>query len=92
MSGTLHIFRREVVNGGTFFQVNYNLPGRSFAMVLDGQHQLSEFLEVIAALPTDLVDAIWGELNRAGLANVADVVIDEGQAVGHGMKETPSDF
>ncbi len=92
MSGSLHIFRREVVNGGTFYQVNYNLPGRSMAMVLNGQEQLAEFLEVIAALPADLVDSVWAELNRGGYANVAEVEISEGQAVGHGMKETPSDF
>ncbi len=92
MSGTLHIFRREVVNGTTLFQVNYNLAGRSFAKVLDSPDELMEFLEVTAALPNNLVESIWAELNRAGIANVGDVVINETEAVGNGMRETPSDF
>ncbi|HEX6880524.1 MAG TPA: hypothetical protein VF135_09180 [Terriglobales bacterium] len=92
MSGSLHIFRRDVVNGLPFFQVNYNLAGRTFAKVLEGDSQLNEFLEVAAALPGDLVEATWKELDSAGVANVVEVSIPESKAVAHGMTIAPTDF
>jgi hypothetical protein len=92
MSGSLHIFRRDVVNGNPFFQVNYNLAGMTFAKVLNGDDQLNEFLEVAAALPADLVDATWKELDSTGIANVVDVNIPESQAMAHGMTSAPTDF
>jgi hypothetical protein len=91
MSGSLHIFRRDVVNGSPFYQVNYNLAGRSFAIVLD-PHELDEFLGATAGLPDELIDSALREVNNAGKAHILDVEISEGQAVGHGMIETPSDF
>jgi hypothetical protein len=92
MSGSLHIFRREVVNGSPCFQINYNLAGRSFAKVVESVDQLNEFLEVAAALPEDLVDAAWKQLDSTGSANVVDVRIPESQAIANGMKLAPTDF
>lgn len=92
MSGTLHIFRRDVVNGSPFFQVNYNVPGSSFAKVLDSSAQLDEFLTVVAALEPEIIDDVFQELDRTGSANLTEVFINEQEAVAHGMKHTPSDF
>jgi hypothetical protein len=92
MSGSLHIFRRDVVNGTPFFQVNYNLAGITFAKVLDGDAQLNEFLEVATALPGDLVEAAWKELDTTGVANIVDIDFPESQAIAHGMTSAPTDF
>jgi hypothetical protein len=92
MSGSLHIFRRNVVNGNPYFQVNYNLAGRTFAKVLDGDSQLNEFLEVATALPDDLVEAAWKQLDSTGVANIVDIDFAESQAVAHGMTSAPTDF
>lgn len=91
MSGSLHIFRRDVVNGSPFYQVNYNLAGRSLAIVLD-PGDLDEFLGTIAALPEDIVAAAIREVDTTGKAHILDVEIPEGEAVGYGMREAPSDF
>ncbi len=91
MSGSLHIFRRDVVNGSPFYQVNYNLAGRSFAIVLDPA-DLDEFLGTTAALPENVVAAALREIDATGKAHVLDVHIPESEAVGVGMLETPSDF
>lgn len=91
MSGSLHIFRRDVVNGAPFYQVNYNLAGRSFAIVLSPEH-LHEFLATTAGLPEGLVLDTIGEVDASGKAHVLEVEISEGEAVGHGMLEAPSDF
>lgn len=91
MSGSLHIFRRDAVNGSSFYQVNYNLAGRSFAIVLDPA-QLEEFLGVTAALPDDLIAAAIQEVDNTGKAHLLDVEVGLGEAVGLGMLETPSDF
>ena len=92
MSGSLHIFRRAVVNGLPAFQINYNLAGRSFAKVVDGDHELNEFLEVAAALPGGVIEDAWKQLNSSGSANVIDVDIPESQAIAHDMKIAPIDF
>jgi hypothetical protein len=92
MSGSLHIFRRDVVNGTPYFQVNYNLAGMTFAKVFDGDAQLNEFLEVATALPGDLVDAAWMQLDSTGVANIVDVDFAESQAIAHGMISAPTDF
>jgi hypothetical protein len=91
MSGSLHVFRRDVVNGQPFYQINYNLTGRSFAKVLD-RDELEEFLAVAAALPDDVVDEAFREIDNTGKAHILDVKISEGEVIGHGMVETPSDF
>jgi len=91
MSGSLHLFRREVVNGSSFYQVNYNLAGRSFAFVLD-PGQLEEFLGTTAGFTQELIAAAFQELEKTGKAHLMDVHIGEGEAVGHGMVEAPSDF
>lgn len=92
MSGSLHIFRRDVVNGNPYFQVNYNLAGRTFAKVLGGDSELNEFLEVTTALPDELVAAAWKQLDSTGLANIVDVDFAESQAVACGMTPAPTDF
>ena len=92
MSDSLHIFRRDVVNGSPYFQVNYNLAGRTFAKVLHGDAQLNEFLEVATALPDDLVDAAWKQLDSTGSANIVEINFAESQAVAHGMTLAPTDF
>ena len=92
MSGSLHIFRRDVVNGVPAFQINYNLAGRSFAKVVDGDHQLNEFLEVAAALPGDVIEEAWKQLDSSGSANIVEVDIPESQAIAQDMKFTPTDF
>jgi hypothetical protein len=91
MAGSLHIFRRDVVNGSPFYQVNYNLAGRSFAIVLNPA-DLDEFLVGIAALPDDLVADAIRQLDATGTVYLLDVEISQGEAVGLGMLETPSDF
>ncbi len=91
MAGSLHIFRRDVVNGSPFYQVNYNLAGRSFAIVLSPEH-LEEFLASTAGFPEKLVAETMDEVDANGKAHVMDVEISEGEAVGHGMLEAPSDF
>lgn len=91
MAGSLHIFRRDVVNGSPFYQVNYNLAGRSFAIVLGPEH-LHEFLGTTAGLPEQLVLEAVKEVDTSGKAHVLDVEISEGEAVGIGMLEAPSDF
>jgi hypothetical protein len=91
MSGSLHIFRRDVVNGSPFYQVNYNLSGRSFAIVLNPV-DLDEFLGSIAALPEDIIADAIREVDASGKAHILDVEIPEGEAVGLGMLEAPSDF
>lgn len=91
MAGSLHIFRRDVVNGSPFYQVNYNLAGRSFAIVLN-EHDLDEFLSTTAALPDELIDNAMRDINNTGKVHILDVEISEGEAVGHGMLEAPSDF
>ena len=35
MSGTLHIFRRRIANGGEIYQLNYTTTGSTFAKVFD---------------------------------------------------------
>ncbi|MDT8068648.1 MAG: hypothetical protein ROO76_10850 [Terriglobia bacterium] len=92
MAGSLHIFRREVANGLPCFQVNYNLAGRSFARVFEGDHQLNEFLEVTASLPGEVIEEAWKQLDSAGSANIVDVDIAESQAISNNMKSAPTDF
>jgi hypothetical protein len=92
MSGSLHIFRREVVNGLPAFQINYNLAGRSFAKVVDGDHQLNEFLEVAAALPADVIEETWKQLDSSGSANIVEVDMAESHAIAQDMKIAPTDF
>ena len=91
MSGSLHVFRRDVVNGEPLYQINYNLTGRTFAKVLD-RDDLEEFLAVTAALPDDVVAAAIREVDDTGKAHILDVKISEGEVAGHGMLETPSEF
>ncbi len=92
MAGSLHIFRREVVNGLPAFQINYNLAGRSFARVFEGDNQLNEFLEVTASLPGEVIEEAWKQLDSSGSANIVDVDIPESQAISNNMKIAPTDF
>jgi len=91
MSGSLHIFRRDVVNGSPFYQLNYNLAGRSFAIVLEPK-DADHFLGEAAALPDELIAQALDEVDKTGRVHLLDVEIPLGEAVGMGMTETPSDF
>lgn len=91
MYGTLHIFRRSVVNGAPVFQVNYTFGGRSFAKVMEGEHALRDFLLVSVGLEPKIVDGVWHQM-ATGNATVDDVSLSDNDAIANGMVEAPSDF
>ena len=91
MAGTLHIFRRNVSNGPSLYQLNYTIDSRSYAKVVDGEAQLREFLfENISLAPAD-IDTVWEEL-RSGSAIIEGVEMSYNKANINGMIEAPSDF
>ncbi len=91
MSGTLHIFRRNVANGPTLYQLNYTVDSRTYARVLESDGQLSEFLIENLSLAPASVDTIWQELS-SGSAIIEGVDISYNEANANGMIEAPSDF
>jgi hypothetical protein len=92
MPGTLHVFRRRVVNGGEHFQVNYTVAGKSFAKVMDDADALIEFLEVDIALAPDLAEALWRDVDGHGSGFVEGVEMNQLEATAKGMVESPSEF
>jgi hypothetical protein len=92
MAGTLHVFRRSVVNGDSHYQVNYTTTGSSYARVFDTDSGLTDFLIESGALEEGDVNAFWDALASNGSATVPDVNISEGDAPMMGLKQTPSDF
>ncbi|HVP65004.1 MAG TPA: hypothetical protein VMT82_08915 [candidate division Zixibacteria bacterium] len=92
MAGTLHVFRRRVVNGGEHFQVNYTVAGKSFAKVVGDADELIEFLEVDVALAPELTESLWQELDRRGSGFVEGVEMNQLEATAKGMLESPSEF
>jgi hypothetical protein len=91
MPGTLHIFRRNVSNGPSLYQLNYTIDSRTYAKVLESEPQLREFLfESLSLQPAD-IDAVWDEL-RAGSTTIEGVELSYNQANANGMIEAPSDF
>lgn len=91
MAGTLHIFRRNVANGPTLYQVNYTLDSRTFAKVLESEAQLNEFLVENLSLAPAAMDVVWDEL-RSGTAIIEGVEMSYNHANINGMIEAPSDF
>jgi uncharacterized protein involved in outer membrane biogenesis len=92
MSGTLHVFRRSVVNGDSHYQVNYTTAGSSYARVFDTDAGLTDFLIESGALEEGDVNAFWDALAANGSATVSEVSIPEGEAAMMGLKQTPSEF
>ena len=92
MSGTLHVFRRSVVNGDSHYQVNYTTTGSSYARVIDTDAGLTDFLIESGALEEGDVNAFWDALASDGHVSLEDVDIPEGEAPMMGLKQTPSDF
>lgn len=91
MAGTLHIFRRSVVNGTPHYQVNYNTAGNSFARVFETETGLTDFLIQTGALEEDEVNNFWDSVVTDGHATIADVHIQEPEASQFGMRQAPSD-
>jgi len=92
MSGTLHIFRRSVVNGDSHYQINYTTTGSSYARVFDTDAGLTDFLIESGALEEGDMNAFWDALAANGRATLSDVDIPEGEAAMMGLKQTPSEF
>jgi hypothetical protein len=92
MPGTLHVFRRKVVNGGEHFQVNYTVAGKSFAKVLEDAEELRSFLDVDMALSPQIADSMWREIMKHGSAYIEDVHMNVLEATAKGMVEAPSEF
>ncbi len=91
MPGTLHIFRRNVANGPTLYQLNYTQDSRTYAKVLESEAMLKEFLFENLALGPSVIDGVWDQL-RTGSAIVEGLSIDYNEANANGMIEAPSDF
>ena len=91
MAGTLHIFRRNVANGPTLYQLNYTIDSRTYAKVLESDSQLNEFLVENLSLAPVSVDSVWEEL-RGGSAIIEGVELSYNEANANGMIEAPSDF
>lgn len=92
MPGTLHIFRRRVVNGGEHFQANYTVAGKSFAKVLEDAEELRTFLDVDVVLAPSIADPMWREIMKHGSAYIEDVHLNPLEATAKGMLEAPSEF
>jgi hypothetical protein len=91
MPGTLHIFRRNVANGPTLYQLNYTIDSRTYAKVLENESQLNEFLAENLSLAESSIETVWEEL-RNGTAIIEGVELDYNEANANGMIEAPSDF
>jgi hypothetical protein len=92
MAGTLHIFARSVVNGATHYQVNYNLPGTTFAKVFEDEAELRDFLTAVAEMTPSDLDQLWSELNTRHTATIAEVEIPEHETPILGLKQAPTDY
>jgi len=92
MAGTLHIFRRSVVNGEPHYQVNYTTVGNSYARVFESDAVLTDFLIETGALREDEINALWDLLAGSGHASLTDVEINETEASAFGLRQAPSDF
>jgi hypothetical protein len=92
MQGTLHIFRRRIVNGGEIYQVNFTYTGSSFAKVFATQQELNEFLLTGLGLEAYVVDDLWGDIDRAGTGWADDIDVSPQQAAALGMSHSDVDF
>ncbi len=91
MAGTVHIFRRNVVNGPALYQVNFTKDSHTFAKVLEGEDGLHYFLIHAMALAPSAIDSIWDQL-KTGSAILEGVEISGNEAMANGMITGPSDF
>ena len=91
MSGTVHIFRRSVANGGDFYQLNYTTTGSTFAKVFDSQHQLHDFLLELGLEPSAL-DSALTRLSSSGNLVLEDLEVSPEQAAASGMTHADIDF
>jgi hypothetical protein len=92
MTGTLHIFRRRIVNGGEFYQVNFTSIGSTFAKVFATPDELNEFLRSGLALEPSAVDALWQAISHGGSTSADDIEVSPQQAVALGMTHADVDF
>lgn len=91
MSGTLHVFRRLVANGGEIYQLNYTTTGSTFAKVFGSHHELRNFLLELGLQPSELDDA-WAALTHSGRATLDDLEVSPQQAAALGMTHADIDF
>ena len=66
MQGTLHIFRRRIVNGGEIYQVNFTYAGSSFAKVFARAWGAERIPSGRPGLDPSAVDSLWQDMDRAG--------------------------
>jgi len=92
MQGTLHVFRRRIVNGGEIFQVNFTYTGSSFAKVFATPEELNEFLQAGLALEPSAIDSLWGDIDRTGTSYADDIDVSPQQAAALGMSHSDVDF
>ncbi|MGD0974041.1 MAG: hypothetical protein ABR866_08135 [Candidatus Korobacteraceae bacterium] len=91
MSGTLHIFRRRIANGGDIYQLNYTMTGSTFAKVCGSPQELRHFLLELGLEPSAL-DSAWTALTRSGNLTLDDLEISPQQAAALGMTHAEVDF
>ena len=91
MSGTLHIFRRRIANGGDTYQLNYTMTGSTFAKVFGSHHELRNFLLELGLEPSSL-DSAWTALTRSGNVTLDDLEVSPQQAASLGMTHADVDF
>lgn len=91
MPGTLHIFRRSVVNSVPFFQVDLTVDNYTYAKVVNSEAGLREFLVEEAGLDTTEMDTIESQL-QSGSATIHNIEIAEHEAIAMGMVKAPTDI
>jgi hypothetical protein len=91
MSGTLHIFRLRIANGGDIYQLNYTMTGSTFAKVFGSPQELRHFLLELGLEPSAL-DSAWTALTRSGKLTLDDLEISPQQAAALGMTHAEVDF
>ena len=91
MSGSLHIFRRSVVNGSTHYQVNYNTANSTYARVFDNHDELRDFLISVAEMSPGEIDEFWTEIHQRNSVTLSDIDISEQDTDFLGFKQSPSE-
>jgi hypothetical protein len=91
MSGTLHIFRRRIANGGDIYQLNYTRASSTFARVFGSHHELRHFLLELGLEPS-VLESAWTTLTRSGNLTLEDAEISPEQAASFGMTHADVDF
>ena len=91
MSGTLHIFRRRIANGGDIYQLNYTTTGSTFAKVFGTHQELGHFLLELGLQPPEM-DSAWAALTGSGKVTLDDLELSPQQAASLGMTHADVDF